>query len=345
MDTTHLGHKARREPPRRPMAAGHVIIVALVALGVGSLLNAKGMLKTANGQNLDSTRRGLALAFARPLDDVSHFLHTDRPRAALQSALGRRGDDDIASLKGPSPTTTTTTTLNPGQATPPSGAPAKPVFSESDPLRMYVGGDSLSVVPGQSLITEADKTGAITAVSPVDGRVSTGLARPDVFDWPGHIAQLDKALNPRAVVLSFGANDDQSLQSPDGSRHGFGSEGWRTEYRRRVGGLMDQILSEGRNVFWIGIPVVRDEARSERYALLNEVYQSEAAARPGRAFYLDTPKLFFDANGHYADYLPDSSGQLVKMRASDGIHFERAGGNRIAASVLAQFREMYDFRR
>jgi len=345
VDTTHLEQRRHGEPPRRPMPAGHVILAALVALGVGSLLNAKGMLKTANNQNLDSTRRGMALAFARPLDDLSHFLHTDRPRAALQDALGRKGDDDIASLKGPSPRTTTTTTLEPSRAPPSTAVPPKPVFTPADPLRMYVAGDSLSVTPGQSLITEADKTGTITAVSPVDGRVSTGLARPDVFDWPAQIAAVDKALNPRAVVLTFGANDDQSVQSPDGQRHSFGTDGWKAEYRRRVGGLLDQILSEGRNVFWIGVPVVRDEARSARYALLNEIYQSEAAARPGRAYYLDTPKLFFDANGHYADYLPDSSGQLVKMRAPDGIHFERAGGNRIAASVLAEFREAYEFRR
>src|SRR5437868_15402399 len=76
------------EPPRRPMAAGHVIVVLTVAFLVGSLLNARGMLKTAHSLNLDSTRRGLSLVFAEPISRVAHFLHTDRPRLWIQDFIG-----------------------------------------------------------------------------------------------------------------------------------------------------------------------------------------------------------------------------------------------------------------
>src|SRR6516165_12581536 len=65
------------EAPRRPLAAGHVIVVALVCLLVGGLLNAAGIRKTALGQDV-GTKRSVSKLFADPLYDVSHFLRIDQ---------------------------------------------------------------------------------------------------------------------------------------------------------------------------------------------------------------------------------------------------------------------------
>ena len=53
----------------------------------------------------------------------------------------------------------------------------------------------------------------------------------------------------------------------------------------------------------------------------------EAAKRPGRVSYLDTYFFFAGDDGGYAQYIEDSTGKLVKMRADDGVHFERAAGD------------------
>ena len=46
-----------------------------------------------------------------------------------------------------------------------------------------------------------------------DVQIGTGLARPDVYDWPAAIAtQLQKA-QPKVVVVTFGANDDQDMMA------------------------------------------------------------------------------------------------------------------------------------
>ena len=107
---------------------------------------------------------------------------------------------------------------------------------------------------------------------------------------------------------------------------------------------MDAVNGQGRTVYWIGIPVVRDPARWQHYELIDQIYSSEAAARPGKVFYVDTTPVLADVHGGYADYLPDSSGALVKVRAADGIHFERAGGRRIASALLDRLRTRYDLR-
>jgi hypothetical protein len=58
--------------------------------------------------------------------------------------------------------------------------------------------------------------------------------------------------------------------------------------------------------------------------------------------YLDTYFFFAGDNGSFAEYIPDDSGQLVKMRADDGVHFERPAGDLIAQSVLDRLSKRFD---
>ena len=105
---------------------------------------------------------------------------------------------------------------------------------------------------------------------------------------------------------------------------------------------MDTITRDGRLLVWVGVPITRSPEQSERFRVLNTVYQTEAARRPGKVFFVNTYRLFQDENGNYADYLPDASGDLVHVRASDGVHFEPEGGDWIAREILRDIREVYD---
>src|SRR5262245_45071024 len=115
---------APRVRGRRPMAAGNVAIVLLLAAIVGSLLNAAGIRKTANGQPV-GLRRDVARFFAEPLYDVSNALQITELRKGIQAISGRTGDDDInASLPDPI-TPGTTPDGTPVTTTAP---PKKPAF-------------------------------------------------------------------------------------------------------------------------------------------------------------------------------------------------------------------------
>ena len=51
----------------------------------------------------------------------------------------------------------------------------------------------------------------------LDGRIDTGLTRPDYFNWPAEL-QVDLAnQQPQLVVVMIGANDPQGLVTPDGA--------------------------------------------------------------------------------------------------------------------------------
>jgi hypothetical protein len=320
---------------RRPMAAGHVIVVGVVALFVGALLNAPGIRKTALGQPV-GWRRDLSTAFANPLYDVSHALHVDRLREDLKDLLGRSNDDAV-NARLPSPTTV------PAGPTP-TTLPPRLVYSPVHPLRLWLGGDSLADTPGSSLIDQLSSNPAVGIIGPVDTHISTGLARPEVFNWPAFLKTIVTTDQPNAVVLTFGANDDQTLTG-DGGGEPFGSPAWQDEYRRRIGGLMDAVTGTATHprLFFVGIPPVKDMPRfTNNYVLINNIVNSEAQARRGRVYYVDTVSALGTATGGYTDYLANPDGTVVLVRTPDGVHFTRAGGDRIAAKILDALHQAFD---
>jgi uncharacterized protein len=320
---------------RRPMAVGRLWFVGVVCLLLGALLNAPGIRKTALGQPI-GWKRDVATFFAEPLYDVSHALYLDRLRLGIQDLAGRDEDDEI-DLTLPSPT-------RPPSATPTTVAPRpKQAFTPEHQARLWVGGDSLSITPGQSVITQALATQVIGQLRPVDGHVATGLARPEVFNWPSYLAQVRLALDPDIMVLTIGSNDDQQMTGAGGVGP-FGSPQWQDEYRRRVGGLMDAVTGRGTvTLFWVGIPQMRNVPRYEtRYKLINTIIREEAEKRPDNVRYVDTAALLAGPDGGYSDYLTRLDGSVVRVRSGDGIHFERAGADRIARAVLAAMNEVFD---
>ncbi len=328
-------------PPRRRLPAGKVLVIGAIALLVGALLNAAGIRKTALGQPV-GWRRDIATFFANPLYDVSHALRIDRLRSGMKDLLGRSSDDAVNSHL-PSPTAHPPV-VTPGP-TPTTTPPAREAFSPAHQARLWVGGDSLSDTPGSSLIDQVAATQAVGVLGPVDSHISTGLARPEVFNWPAYLKSVLSADSPDAVVLTFGANDDQTLTG-DGGGEPFGSPAWQAEYARRVGGLMDTITSlpSHPKLFMVGIPPVRDMARfSNDYTLINHIFSDQAAARRGQAYYVDTVSVLGNSTGGYTDALSNPDGSVVIVRSADGTHFTRAGGDRIASAILATMRQAFDF--
>jgi len=323
------------EVPRRTIPVAHVLLIGTIALITGALLNAPGIRRTALGQDVGWSR-DVATFFADPLYDVSHALYLDRPRAGLQDVIGRGGDDDI-DLSLPSPTVPP----EPGEPEPPP--PPRRAFSPSDQAALYVAGDSLAQTPGESVINQALATQSIGILGITDSHISTGLARPEVFNWPAYLNEVVARDHPDAVVLTIGSNDDQSLTG-DGGGESFGGPDWIAEYHRRVGGLMDTITASGEaTLFWVGIPPMRNTPRyDDRYSIINDIVRAEAALRPGKVVFVDTSTVLSPPGGGYADYLTNPDGSVVQVRTGDGIHFTREGGDRIAGAVVQAIRDTFD---
>jgi len=333
---------------RRLGTAGHALGVAVLALAFGALLSAPGLHKTAYNQQ-PGFERDVALAVTGPLAGLSGALLLDRPRALVKAAVGRSDDDEIdTAVVIPTAKPAATKPAAKPRAKPttePSAAPTKVAFTPKRKLRLWVAGDSLVITPGYSIVRAAAASPVIQSVGGVDGRVATGLERPDVFNWFKQIATQVKKLRPTVVVLHLGGNDDHSYMTgvPKGvSIDDFGTPGWKKEYGRRVGGVLDTIARAGGHTIWLGLPITRSPAQTQRFDVINAVVLQEAKKRPDTATYVDTYTTFAGDDGGYAEYLQDRRGGTVKVRADDGVHFERAGGDMIARIVLKRLNEMYD---
>ncbi|MEM9612666.1 MAG: DUF459 domain-containing protein [Actinomycetota bacterium] len=203
--------------------------------------------------------------------------------------------------------------------------------STDDPLRVLIIGDSTLDPVGAALLRDLGETGVAAGV--VDYRVSTGLSRPDFFDWPDHLRALEPTLQPEVTVVMLGANDAQAF-AIDNRRVEFGSEEWLSVYRSRVATLLEQMTEDGKWVIWIGQPAMRNDGFDERMRVLNQVYASEVGRFPTARF-VDSRVLTVDENGEYANYLLDAGGDRFQVRMTDGVHLTPAGGDRLAPSVMA----------
>ena len=323
--------------------AGRGIVVVALGLGFAALLQAEGLRKQAQVQPQGFQRR-VALAATRPLVDVSRTLHLTTPRHELQVAIGRQHEDDID--------TRVRLTLPPPASPPPVlhrnprphhvvRAPKKPRYTARKPLRVWVAGDSLAEVPGEGLERIAPHA---VKVLPIESRLSTGLARPDLYNWYTRFGQVIQSMRVNVAVLSFGADDAHGYMTgvPKGETVGpLGSPSWNAEYRRRVAGVTRELNAAGIYVVWLGLPIPAGPGFKKSFPIVNRVLEAVVHEYPRTATYVDTWHLLAGAHDRYTAYLR-VGGKLTLMRLPDGVHYTSAAGDLIARQVLDRLSQVAD---
>jgi hypothetical protein len=312
------------------------VVVLFLALVVAALLQAQGLRKQAEIQPV-GWQRGIAVAVTKPLLAFSRALRLTAPRHELQEAIGR-GNEDVVdtrvhlSLPPPAGPLERTT---PRHRRRPAAARPKPLFTAAHPLRVWVAGDSLAQVPGEAL----ERIGGPIDVVAIESRLSTGLARTDLYNWFTRIQQVPRELHPKVVVLSFGADDAHDYMG--GAHVGpFGSPSWNAEYRRRVDGVTRELGARGIYVVWLGLPIPDGPDFKKDFPVVNRIIESVVRRYPSTSTYVDTWHMLDDYYGRYTPYLR-IHGKYTLMRLPDGVHYTAAAGDLIAAQVVKQLRAVY----
>jgi len=219
---------------------------------------------------------------------------------------------------------------------PPAKQPTVP--SASDPAEVLVFGDSDAAAFGPYLKKLLDETGIATTT--VDSKTSSGLARPDFFDWPAHMHEVIPQINPDVVVVTFGGNDAQGLRNVDKSwavshepAAGGDDADWKAEYGKRVGEVMDYLSADNRTLVWVGIPNDDNPEVTARMKVQDDVVRAEAAKRPAVVF-IDTWARFSGRNGGWAEFVIDPRDGVGKdVRQSDGFHLNTTGAEILAIDI------------
>lgn len=204
-----------------------------------------------------------------------------------------------------------------------------PVASVERPLRVYVGGDSLSGGPAfgfEELVT-VDPT--VQFVGEV--RLSTGVVTEWYFDWRAHLRDVVANDGYDVVVLSMGGNDAQRFRGHS-SEH-VGSEAWRARYAGRVASMMEALDRPGRLVIWVGMPAVALEQLTGLPEIVNPL--AVAAADGGRRFAFLDASAVVAPNGVFTRFIEGPDGVPLNVREGDGVHYTRAGGELLVDEIMA----------
>lgn len=300
-------HSSRRYAARRLGALAIVVLVGFGAVRViGEVLGGDDGVADADaaGQPADdSPVDGAAIAGS----DVATSADTDAPATA------------------------------PVDTTPENTGPPSP----DNKAKVFIVGDSDAGTFGPYLQTLLDGTRIVD--TELDYKVSSGLARPDFFDWPAEIDTKLPEVDPDIVVATFGGNDANILRDAQGNDL-FGypesdPEGWTEEYQRRVGEVMDQLRADGRTLIWVGIPNDDNPDVTARMAIQDEAAKAAAAERP-EVIFIDTWQRFSGRDGGWAEFVIDPrDGQGKDVRADDGFHLNQTGAEILAIDIAQAIRD------
>jgi lysophospholipase L1-like esterase len=315
---------------RRLMPAGRGLVVILVTLLAWTLMYAPALKRAAEASPL-GTRRTVSLVVLTPIAAVSELFRIDALAETVERAVGRAPREGGAFVPPPDDLPVVPPD-DPGDSEGKDGP-----SGEGDPirvptttrrLRVVVVGDSLAA--GLGYFAERVFRPRLVRVSR-QGRISTGLARPDYFNWPVAMRRIVDTFDPDLVIVMVGENDHQSIQTVAGQQVAqLGTADWPAAYRDRVLQLMHIAISRGAKVVWAGLPMSADTHWREHSQRQNDIFQVAASISPNVAYFDAWER--FSPRGGYTAYFREG-GRVLLIREGDGLHFNAVGYTILAREI------------
>ncbi len=233
----------------RHEAAGRILGAGLICFALWTLFDANQLYHSALSSP-EGARRTVSLTITRPIAKLSNALGLSLLVNWGDHMLDRgSGTPGAGAYHFPSPVVLPpqqpqipqrsnglTYPEVPGgrsvQPPPPDRLPPLPQPTAAHPLTILAIGDSIGQDLGYGL---GDTFTGRPAVKVIQQAVeSTGLARPDYYNWPAQLQAYLGRYHPGAVVVMLGANDEQALDE-NGHFVPLGSRAWAQDYASRVG--------------------------------------------------------------------------------------------------------------
>lgn len=173
----------------------------------------------------------------------------------------------------------------------------------------------------------------------VSAKFSTGLCRPDFFNWPAHMRGVVSKRPPDLVIFFIGANDGMSIK--DGKRLvPTGGQEWRDAYGRKMDELVSIARDAGADVIWVELPAIG--GRYNKVLHENQIAQRTYCENNGITYLQTDPLLSgewgrFEAFGTY-------KGRQVRLRTKDVTHLTYEGNMKVLDALLPIIeRKLIDF--
>ncbi len=161
----------------------------------------------------------------------------------------------------------------------------------------------------------------------------SGLSRPRFYDWSEALPPIIERNEVDIAVMMIGINDGRPVNR-GGQQLPVASKEWREFYVRRVDSVLGVLKSLKVPVYWLELPPMANSARDEVMRLISSIHRERAAAAGVR--FVEIRKVFSKQDGSYTDSGESVEGRFRRLRSRDGVHFLRAGNDKVARILLDQ---------
>lgn len=175
-----------------------------------------------------------------------------------------------------------------------------------------------------------------------EGKYSSGLSRPDFFNWFDSLPPMLEAYQPDLLVISLGANDTQDIVI-DRKRYFIDTKPWEEIYLQRSKDFIALADNGKRRILWVSLPVMGKEPYFTRTKRISKL-QEEASKDVPLAQFVNIEHLLTE-NGKYTTFYKGKNNQSIRLRSQDLIHVSTEGGEILTDYVLpyvdAELAELY----
>ena len=200
---------------------------------------------------------------------------------------------------------------------------------------VLVTGDSLAMPLDAEVARRLEGEGIEVVRDP---HIGTGISKVGFGDWGSISTRQTREDAPDAIVMFIGANEGFPMPAPGGGTVECCGPDWAAQYATRARQMMDTYRQDGEaRVYWLTLPMPRDDDRQEVARVVNEGI--DVAAQPFRVHVrvLDMAAVFTPA-GEYRDSM-EVDGEDRIVREADGIHLNAEGAEIAADLVLDAIRD------
>jgi hypothetical protein len=167
-----------------------------------------------------------------------------------------------------------------------------------------------------------------------DARISTGISKPFMLNWPFHAREQASHLHPDVTVVLIGANDGFPLRTSSGRRVNCCGNAWISAYAKRASGMMASYARRGAgSVYWATLPAPRSASFRRVYRAVNQALRDAARRHPGEVHLVRLASRFTPGFRFRQSIL--WHGRPVSVRQPDGVHLNVTGAS-IAATLIIQ---------
>jgi len=209
------------------------------------------------------------------------------------------------------------------------------VAAASDPIRIAFVGDSMADGLWGAMFRRLGKDKCLSDKLKLIRRAKngTGLTRLDQYNWIDEVGSLVDDPGPDLFVGSFGINDRQPIVEADKSRTDYGGPAFEAKYQAVTEQLLHRATEKGSSFLLVGLPVLLDGEANSDAKVKNRLFAEAVADVASPLVSYAQPWTSQPGDDEYKPYLPNARGQLVQVRASDGIHFTTYGYDLVMEAI------------